>query len=295
MPAANPINKISTAGIISKPNSEKAAIVAPTLVKWLAERGVGVRCDAETASYLGNGIDSQGGLPREAVSEGAQLLIVLGGDGTLLSAARALKGRDIPLFAVNLGNLGFLTAITIEELYPQLERVLAGDYDVSRRRMLHTELWRAGDCACTYEALNDITLAKADIARIIDLQVQVDDHLMCLYKADGLIISTPTGSTAYSLSAGGPIMVPGVAALCITPICPHTLTNRPMIVPDEAVIQIRISSDKTTYLTVDGQVGEELQKGDRVICRRSEQTVQLIRAGGVGFFDVLREKLQWGG
>jgi len=291
MPAANPISKISTASIISKPNSEKAAMVAPALVKWLAERGVAVRCDAETAAYLGNDT----GLPREAVPEGAQLLIVLGGDGTLLSAARALKGRDIPLFAVNLGNLGFLTAITIEELYPQLERVFAGDYDVSRRRMLHTELWRAGDCACTYEALNDITLAKADIARIIDLQVQVDDHLMCLYKADGLIISTPTGSTAYSLSAGGPIMVPGVAALCITPICPHTLTNRPMIVPDEAVIQIRISSDKTTYLTVDGQVGEELQKGDRVICRRSEQTVQLIRAGGVGFFDVLREKLQWGG
>jgi NAD+ kinase len=295
MPAANPIHRISTAGIISKPNSEKAAMVAPALVKWLAERGVGVRCDAETSAYLKSGAGLQRGLPREAVSEGSQLLIVLGGDGTLLSAARALKGRDIPLFAVNLGNLGFLTAITVDELYPQLERVLAGEYDVSRRRMLHAELWRGGQCACTYEALNDITLAKADIARIIDLQVQVDDHLMCLYKADGLIISTPTGSTAYSLSAGGPIMVPGVAALCITPICPHTLTNRPMIVPDEAVIQIKISSDKTTYLTVDGQVGEELQKGDRVTCRRSEQTVQLIRAGGVGFFDVLREKLQWGG
>lgn len=295
MPAANPTNKISTAGIISKPRSEKAAIVAPALVKWLAERGVEVRCDAETSAYLEDGAGVQKGLPREAVPEGTQLLIVLGGDGTLLSAARALKGRDIPLFAVNLGNLGFLTAITVDELYPQLERVLAGEYDVSRRRMLHTELWRAGQCACTYEALNDITLAKADIARIIDLDVQVDDHMMCLYKADGLIISTPTGSTAYSLSAGGPIMVPGVAALCITPICPHTLTNRPMIVPEEAVIQIRISSDKTTYLTVDGQVGEELQRGDRVTCRRSEQTVQLIRAGGVGFFDVLREKLQWGG
>ena len=270
-------------------------MVAPGLVKWLAERGVGVRCDVETAAFLGSSAGTKSGLSREAVPEGAQLLIVLGGDGTLLSAARALKGRDIPLFAVNLGNLGFLTAITVDELYPQLERVLAGDYDVSRRRMLHAELWRGGQCACTYEALNDITLAKADIARIIDLAVQVDDHLMCLYRADGLIISTPTGSTAYSLSAGGPIMVPGVAALCITPICPHTLTNRPMIVPDEAVIQIRISSDKTTYLTVDGQVGEELQKGDRVACRRSEQTVQLIRAGGVGFFDVLREKLQWGG
>jgi NAD+ kinase len=295
MPAANPTNKISTAGIISKPHSEKAAIVAPALVEWLAERNVGVRCDAETSAYLANGAALLRGLPREVVPEGTQLLIVLGGDGTLLSAARALKGRDIPLFAVNLGNLGFLTAITVEELYPQLERVLAGEYEVSRRRMLHTELWRAGRCACTYEALNDITLAKADIARIIDLEVQVDDHLMCLYKADGLIVSTPTGSTAYSLSAGGPIMVPIVAAICITPICPHMLTNRPVIVPDEAVIQIAMSGNNTTYLTVDGQVGEQLHKGDRVICRRSEQTVQLIRASGVGFFDVLREKLQWGG
>lgn len=295
MPAANPTNKISTAGIISKPHSEKAAIVAPALVEWLAERNVGVRCDAETAAYLANGAALQRGLPREAVPDGAQLLIVLGGDGTLLSASRALKGRDIPLFAVNLGNLGFLTAITVEELYPQLERVLAGEYEVSRRRMLHTELWRTGRCACTYEALNDITLAKADIARIIDLEVQVDNRFMCLYKADGLIVSTPTGSTAYSLSAGGPIMVPEVAALCITPICPHMLTNRPVIVPDEAVIQIAMSGNNTTYLTVDGQVGEQLHKGDRVICRRSEQTVQLIRASGVGFFDVLREKLQWGG
>ena len=295
MPAANPTNKILTAGIISKPRSEKAAIVAPALVKWLAERGVGVRCDAETAAFLGSGAAPMNGLPREAVPEGAQLLIVLGGDGTLLSAARALKGRDIPLFAVNLGNLGFLTAITVEELYPQLERVLAGEYDVSRRRMLHTAVWRGGQRACTYEALNDITLGKADIARIIDLEVQVDDHLMCLYKADGLIVSTPTGSTAYSLSAGGPIMVPAVAAICITPICPHMLTNRPVIVPDEAVIQITMSGNNATYLTVDGQVGEQLHKGDRVICRRSEQTVQLIRASGVGFFDVLREKLQWGG
>ncbi len=140
MPAANPIHKISTAGIISKPHSEKAATVAPALVKWLADRGVGVRCDVETAAFLA----SSAGLPREAVPEGTQLLIVLGGDGTLLSAARALKGRDIPLFAVNLGNLGFLTAITVEELYPQLERVLTSEYAVSRRRMLHTEVWRGG-------------------------------------------------------------------------------------------------------------------------------------------------------
>jgi len=296
MPSANPAGNILTAGIISKPRSEPAARVAPTLVKWLAERGVEVRCDPETASYLARGTGTEsGGIPRDHVPEGAQLLIVLGGDGTLLSAARALQGRDIPLFAVNLGNLGFLTAITVEELCPQLERVLAGDYRVSRRRMLHAELWRGGQLAGAYEALNDITLAKADIARIIDLEVHVNDHFMCLYKADGLIVSTPTGSTAYSLSAGGPIMVPEVAALCITPICPHMLTNRPVIVPDEAVIQITIGGDNATYLTVDGQVGEQLHKGDRVVCRRSEHTVQLIRPGGVRFFDVLREKLQWGG
>nr|MDP9113975.1 NAD(+)/NADH kinase [Acidobacteriota bacterium] len=236
-----------------------------------------------------------GGGARDGVPEGAQLLIVLGGDGTLLSAARALHGRDIPLFAVNLGNLGFLTAITVEELYPQLERVLNGDYEVSRRRMLHTELWRAGQRVGSYEALNDISLAKADIARIIDLEVHVNDHFMCLYKADGLIVSTPTGSTAYSLSAGGPIMVPEVEALCITPICPHMLTNRPVIVPVQAIIQITIGGDNTTYLTVDGQVGEQLDKGDRVVCCCSQHTVQLIRPGGMRFFDVLREKLQWGG
>jgi len=291
MPAANSAVNISTVGIISKPRSEEAVRIVPELFAWLDQRGVSVRTDPETAAYLTN----NNGLPRESVPQGAQLLIVLGGDGTLLSAARALGGRDIPLFAVNLGKLGFLTAITVDELYPQLERALAGDYRVSRRRMLHTEVWRNGQLAAAYEALNDISLAKSDIARIIDLEVHVDDHFMCLYKADGLIVSTPTGSTAYSLSAGGPIMAPAVAALCITPICPHMLTNRPVIVPDDAVIQLALSSDNITYLTADGQVGEQLGKGDRVVCRRSEHTVDLIQPGGVQFFDVLREKLNWGG
>lgn len=291
MPAANPAVKISTVGVISKPRSEEAVRIVPELVEWLARRGVAVRADPETAAYLG----SANGLPRSSVPVGAQLLIVFGGDGTLLSAARALGGRDIPLFAVNLGNLGFLTAITVDELYPQLERVLAGGFEISRRRMLHTEVWREGRLAAAYEALNDISLAKSDIARIIDVEVHVDDHFMCLYKADGLIVSTPTGSTAYSLSAGGPIMVPAVAALCITPICPHMLTNRPVIVPEDAVIQLTQCSDNITYLTADGQVGEQLGKGDRVVCRRSEHTVDLIRPEGVRFFDVLREKLNWGG
>jgi len=291
MPNAIRNAKISNAGIISKPRSEEAERIVPELVAWLGARGISLRADPETARYLG----TEDGLPRVNVAEDAQLLIVLGGDGTLLSAARALRGRETPLFAVNLGKLGFLTSITADELYPQLERTLAGDYCISRRRMLHTEVWRNGELAGSYEALNDISLAKSDIARIIDVEVQVDDHLMCLYKADGLIVSTPTGSTAYSLSAGGPIMLPTVAALCITPICPHMLTNRPVIVPDDAVIQLRQCSENVTYLTVDGQVGEQLQRGDRVVCRRSHQVVHLIQPEGVQFFDVLREKLLWGG
>ncbi len=294
MPSPESTTKITTVGIISKPRNAPAVRVVPELIQWLAARGIGVRVDPETATYLG-GDTSIHMLPRERVVEGTQLLIVLGGDGTLLSAARAAGGRDIPLFAVNLGNLGFLTAITVDELYPQLDRALQGDYQISRRQMLHTELWRKGAITCTYEALNDTALAKADIARIIDLEVHIDDQLMCHYKADGLIVSTPTGSTAYSLSAGGPIMVPDVAAICITPICPHMLTNRPVIVPGDAVIQLTLCSDSPTFLTIDGQEGQQLEQDDRVICRRSQHTVNLIRPHGANFFDVLREKLKWGG
>jgi len=265
--------------------------VVPELIAWLEARSIKVRMDPETAAYAGRGK----GCDRDFVAEGAQLLIVLGGDGTLLSAARASGGRDIPLFAVNLGNLGFLTAIKVEELYPQLERVLEGDYLVGRRRMLHAELWRGDSLCCSYEALNDITLAKSEIARMIDLEVAVDGHPMSVYKADGLIVATPTGSTAYSLSAGGPVVFPTVAALCITPICPHTLTQRPVIVPEEAVIRVTLLGGTNTYLTVDGQLGELLKAGDHVVCRRSEKTVGLVHQPDLLFFDVLREKLKWGG
>lgn len=293
MPAADPV-KITSVGIVSKPRNAPAIRVVPELMQWLAARGIGVRVDAETATYLGSDVSAHI-LPREKVAEGTQLLIVLGGDGTLLSAARALGGREVPLFAVNLGNLGFLTAITVDELYPELERVLVGDYETSRRQMLHTELWRKDKVMSSYDALNDTALAKADIARIIDLEVHIDEQLMCHYKADGLIVSTPTGSTAYSLSAGGPIMVPDVDAICITPICPHMLTNRPVIVPGNATIQLTLCSDSPTFLTVDGQVGQQLERDDRIVCRRSKQTVNLIRPHGANFFDVLREKLKWGG
>jgi NAD+ kinase len=283
---------ISTAGILSKPHSPEAARIVPGLIAWLHEREVASRLDHETAAYA----KSLAGLPRDQVPEGADLLIVLGGDGTLLSAARAVQGRNIPIFAVNLGGLGFLTAIKTEELYPQLERALSGALPLESRRMLLTELWREDKLVASYQGLNDMVLAKAQIARMIDLKVQVDDSFVCVYKADGLIVTTPTGSTAYSLSAGGPIVFPSVAALTITPICPHMLTNRPVIVPDESVIQTTVlGDDQTTYLTIDGQVGELLKKGDLVVCRRSEHSIRLVRPANLLFFDVLREKLKWGG
>jgi NAD+ kinase len=284
---------IKTAGILSKPRSDEAARIVPELIRWLDQHGVATRLDQETAAY---GSSGGLGLPREKVPDGTELLIVLGGDGTLLSAARAVRGRDIPIFSVNLGSLGFLAAIQMEEMYPQLERALHGDLTVDRRRMLLTELWRDSKLIASYQGLNDMVLAKAEIARMIDLKVHVDGSYVCVYKADGLIVATPTGSTAYSLSAGGPIVFPSVAALSITPICPHMLTNRPVIVPDQSVIQTTVlGADQTTYLTIDGQVGELLKKGDHVVCRRSEHSISLVRPPNLLFFDVLREKLKWGG
>jgi NAD+ kinase len=232
---------------------------------------------------------------REDVPAECDLVVVLGGDGTLLAAARALGGRDIPLFPVNLGNLGFLTAITLDELYPELERALRGEYRVASRRMLHCELHRGSKIVAEYDALNDVVLTKVSMARMIEVEARVDKHFVCTYRADGLIVSTPTGSTAYSLSAGGPIVFPSVAALVITPICPHTLTNRPVLVPDDSVIQIVSRSvNDNAYLTIDGQIGKPLERGDRVVCQRSEKFVNLIRPPRMMFFDVLREKLGWG-
>jgi len=281
---------IETVGIIAKPGIEGASDIVAELLHWLARRGIIVRCDEDTARYAG----LAGGLPREQVPEGSQLVVVLGGDGTLLSAARALNGRDIPLFPVNLGGLGFLTAITLDELYPQLERALRGEQRVVPRRMLKCELVRNEETIGSYHALNDVVLAKTAIARMLDVKALVDDHFVSTFKADGLIVCTPTGSTAYSLSAGGPIIFPAVGALCITPICPHMLTNRPVVVPDTSTIQIiNLAEDHDAYLTVDGQVGQHLLKNDKILCR-SSGSVSLVRPPKMMFFDVLRQKLKWG-
>jgi NAD+ kinase len=284
------MRQISTVGIISKPKIAQAPDIVYGLLEWLDERGISYRCDQQTAEYA----NRDKSFSREELPDGTDLIIVLGGDGTLLSAARVIAGRDIPLFAVNLGHLGFLTAIPSDDLFPELERALRGEHRIGRRRMVDCELVRNGQAMATYSALNDVVITKSELARMIDLDTHVDNHFVAAYKADGLIISTPTGSTAYSLSAGGPVIFPSVAAFCITPICPHMLTNRPVIVPDTSVIQILNHGEDGTFLTIDGQVGEPLSKGDRIVCRSSPKTIQLIRPPKMLFFDVLREKLKWG-
>jgi NAD+ kinase len=285
------MDTIKTVGIISKPGSSQAERLVPELLAWLSERGIQARCDEPTSIY-GKCAEA---VSREQVPEGTQLVIVLGGDGTLLSAARAIAGRNIPLFAVNLGGLGFLTAIAVEELYPELERAFRGEHRIAPRFMLRCDLVRNGQKIGEYDALNDVVISKAALARMIDIDTHVDDHFVCAYKADGLIISTPTGSTAYSLSAGGPIVFPRVSALCITPICPHMLTNRPVIVPASSVISVTsYAEDDTSFLTIDGQIGELLKHGDRIVCSMSEKTLCLVRPPKMMFFDVLRAKLKWG-
>jgi NAD+ kinase len=281
---------IKTVGVISKPNVPAAVTLVPKLLEWLHQRAIAVRIDEATAFYGGGS-----GMPRAAVPEGCDMVIVLGGDGTLLSAVRAIGRREILLFPVNLGSLGFLTAITMDELFPELERALGGEHRVARRKLMNAEVVRDGKTVGSWDALNDAVLTKADIARMIDLDVYVDDQLVCAYKADGLIISTPTGSTAYSLSAGGPIIFPAVPAICLTPICPHMLTNRPVLVPDTSRIRvISRGPDESVYLTIDGQVGSPIREHDTLVCHSTQHALHLIRPPRQMFFDVLRQKLKWG-
>jgi NAD+ kinase len=285
------MDAVKTVGVIAKPDAEAARKLVPALVEWLEERGVVVRLDEATCRHL----SGRTPVPREQVPDGCQLVVVLGGDGTLLSAARAIGGREIPLFAVNLGSLGFLTAITVDEVFPELERAFRGEHRVARRRLLKCEVTRRGSVISAYEALNDVVITTASLARMIEAEAFIDSQFVCRYKADGVIVATPTGSTAYSLSAGGPIVFPSVAALCLTPICPHTLTHRPVLVADTSLIRlVNRAVDRHAYLTVDGQVGEPLNEGDEVSCRMSEKALRLIRPPRAMFFDVLRAKLKWG-
>ena len=263
----------------------------PELVEWLRLHDYEALLDTESAAYLGvNGMDRTL-LYREYPS----LIIVLGGDGTLLSAARAFTRVDVPILSVNLGSLGFLTEIPLKDLYQTLENWCNGIADIDVRTMMNARLVRDGKVRLEWDALNDVVVAKGTIARMADYTLQIDGQLVATFRADGVIVSTPTGSTAYNLAANGPIVMPRVDCMVVTPICPHLLTIRPMVMPGESNLTIRVEGmPSQIVLTVDGQEAVDLEVGDQVQCRRSNATVKLLRLHPNGLFSVLRSKLKWG-
>jgi NAD+ kinase len=283
---------VQAVGIISRPRRKDISAVAPGLLTWLVERGVKAICDSETAECIPSSCTVKA---REEIAALSDLLIVLGGDGTLLAAARLLGERNVPILPVNLGGLGFLTSVTLDDLYPVLEQAIKGEARYSERVLLESRVLRQGKPFHCALALNDAVLNKAALARIIDLELRVNGEFVTTYKADGLIVATPTGSTAYSLSAGGPIIYPIVSAFVITPICPHTLTNRPLVIPDSAKIEIGFAAGEAPiYLTLDGQVGVELHASDVVALSAAAERLRLVRAQQKSYFAVLRDKLKWG-
>lgn len=284
-----PIKKI---GIISKPKKAEIREIVPPLLQWFREREIEVFVDKETGSILDKAVRC---LTRNEMPSQVDLLMVLGGDGTLLATARALNRKPVPILAVNLGGLGFLTVITLEELQATLEAVLKGEFHTERRVQIEGELIRADEVIASFLALNDVVLNKGAIARIMDFDLRVNGEFVSTYKSDGLIVSTPTGSTAYSLAAGGPVIVPSVEAFIVTPICAHTLTNRPLVLPDTVTIEVAVKSQReAAYLTVDGQVGIAAHSEDIVRLRKSSSFVEIIHPPAKTYFEILRQKLKWG-
>jgi NAD+ kinase len=281
-----------TIGIISRPRREEVAAVAPGLIKWLREHGLNVSYDRETSSCVSQ---PDGILSREELARVSDLLIVLGGDGTILAAARSLGANNVPILPINLGGLGFLTSVTQPEIYSILEPVLAGNSSVSERTFLEAEVFRGTQSLARHRALNDAVFNKGALARIVDLSLAINSEFVVDYKADGLIVCTPTGSTAYSLSAGGPIVEPAVPAFVVTPICPHTLTHRPLVIPESSEIEITLrEAEEPVYLTLDGQIGVELHTADRTTIRATPQKLRLLRPAGKTYYEILRNKLKWG-
>jgi NAD+ kinase len=261
-------------------------------LNWLKTRGLRIVYDEETAGSLP---DATKGCTREQVAAQAELLIVLGGDGTLLSAGRVAAPRGIPILPINMGSLGFLTSFTVDELFPALEETLAGRFQVSERVMLHVELERAGKIVEQQNVLNEAVINKGALARMIELELAIDGGFVCRYRADGLIVATPTGSTAYSLSAGGPIVHPAVEAFVITPICPHTLSDRPVVVRDSSRIEMTLGGNtESVFLTLDGQKGIAMQASDKVYVSRAKELLKLIQPPMKSYFEILRGTLKWG-
>jgi len=278
-------------GVVGKKSVEQVVRAASALAEWLADRGVECLVEEELAA-MSRGLPPA---PREELPSTVDVLVVLGGDGTLLSAARLLAGTRVPLLGVNAGGLGFLTEVTLEDLFPVLEMVLRGEVSITERSLLEAVVQRDGREMARQRVLNDVVVNKGALARIIDLETYIDGRYLTTFKADGLIVSSPSGSTAYNLSAGGPIVYPSLGCIILTPICPHTLTNRPIILPQDATIQVSVAAAQgRVFLTFDGQVGYDVQEGDRLEVRTCQEPIRLIKSPHRSFFEVLRSKLRWG-
>ena len=278
-------------GIITKRKNQRALEIGVKLSGWLKKRKLCVLCEEELATSL-----KLLKLTKTEISEQADLIVVLGGDGTLLSIARHIKRSDLPVLGVNLGGLGFLTAITLDELFKVMKEVLAGNFSLSPRMILKVSLYRRDQPVFSHNVLNDVVINKGAMARIIDLKTVINGKLVNTFKADGLIFSTPTGSTGYSLSAGGPIVYPTLNSITVAPICPHTLSNRPLIVPSEVTIETTLTSTDSVdvFLTLDGQVGFSMQPLDKVTITRADHDIKLVLSPSKTYFEVLRNKLKWG-
>lgn len=293
-------------GIIAKKNKPEAVSIARSLVEWLQPKKIEVYIEEEMGRLLfTSGPSLRAGLPlsdayinsveRSDIPDHVEMVIVLGGDGTLLSVARLVGVHEVPILGVNLGGLGFLTEITLEELYRVLERVIQGDFITDERVVLNAAVIRRGERMAEFIVLNDAVINKGALARIIDLETTINEEYLTTFKSDGLIISTPTGSTAYNLSAGGPIVYPSLHCIIITPICSHTLTNRPIMVPDDVEVRVILKAkQQEVILTLDGQQGFSLEFEDVVEVRKAEGRILLIKSPYRHYFEVLREKLKWG-
>lgn len=282
--------------IMSKPQKPELAAILPELIAWLTERGYDPILDPISASYVR--VDET--VPRHRMHLHApELAIVLGGDGTLLAAARAFARTKTPILSVNLGSLGFLAEVPLADLYPTLDSwcemgCSEGGCTLDERAMLHAEVRRKGDTYREFEALNDVVITKGTIARMVNILVSMGTQTVAQFRADGVIVSTPTGSTAYNLAANGPILAPDIDGMILTAVCPHQLNVRPLVIRGDAEICLTVEGvPEQTFLTVDGQEAIELQLGDELRCRRSQYTIRLIRMKGSSFFDVLRAKLKW--
>ena len=291
------MSKIKRIGIVLKPHQPDALQTICELVQWLGERGIALSGGPEIDRER---IEHKTGCPVEEVESdklagSVDLILVLGGDGTMIATSRMIGDLEVPVLGVNYGGLGYLAEFRIEELYAALESILSDNYRLDKRVMLAVELLRGNERITSNRVLNDVVINKSALARIIEIEAYLNEQLVNSFRADGLIISTPTGSTAYNLSAGGPVVFPSMNAVVITPICPFTLSNRPLVVPDDAVIELRLKTDhEDVSLTLDGQVGFPLKVEDRVVIRKSPTTFNLIQPANRNYFEVLRDKLRWG-